>query len=284
MSLTATMTYQHLVLERSISILSWAVPPTESAQLQFVNTLTWAMDDMLVMTHEFQTLGTAPRSKRGCIATHMIVAGICTLLGAALNEAVRPGGRATAPSTSLQNHSLMPPCGGRLFGDAPGELVLISYQGRKPIENTKLASVQTAETFEVSFDVTPLNPAPSNRWASVVDFRDSDTRAIPGVYFDTGSTRLVVLMHPQDGSYVTCGPTPPLPVGQVTHVGVRLVGDTFSISLNGQEACSTGGFYGNRLPAQPYVNAWFSNPWNPAADVTVANLVYTSLYACGPVG
>ena len=42
----------------------------------------------------------------------------------------------------------------------------------------------------------------------------------------------------------------------------RLVGDTFSMSLNGH----------------------FSNPWGPAADVTVANLVYTSLYACGPVG
>ena len=57
----------------------------------------------------------------------------------------------------------------------------------------------------------------------------------------------------------------------------RLVGDTNSMSLNGQEVCSTVGFHENRFPAQPYVDAWFSNPWGPAADVTVANLVYTSL-------
>ena len=236
------------------------------------------------MAHEFQALGTAPASKLACLAAHLVVAVLCALLGAALNEALRPSGRSALPSTSLQNYSLVPPCAGRFLGDAPGELVLISFQGRKPIENTNLASIQTAETFEVSFDITPHNPAPSNTWASVVDFRDSNTRPIPGVYFYTGSTRLVAYMNPQDGTWVPCGPTPSLPMGQVTRVGVRLVGDTFSISLDGQEACSTGGFYENRLPAQPYVDAWFSNPRNPAADVTVANLVYTSLYACGPVG
>ena len=91
-------------------------------------------------------------------------------------------------------------------------------------------------------------------------------------------------MEAQDGSSGTCGPTPPLWVGKITHVGIRFVGDTFFMSLNGQEACSTVIFHENRLPAQPYVHAWFSNPWGAAANVTVANLVYTSLYACGPVG
>ena len=71
-------------------------------------------------------------------------------------------------------------------------------------------------------------------------------------------------MNAQDGSSVTCGPTPPLPVGQITHVVGRLIGDTFSMSLNGLEAGSTVGFHENRLPTQPYVDAWFSKPRIPA--------------------
>ena len=162
------------------------------------------------MTHEFQALGTAQTSKRACLATHLFVAGLCTLLGVALNQAVRPSGRSTAPRTSLQNYSLVPPCGGRLLGDAPGELVLIAYQGRKPIQNTKLASIQTAETFEVNFDITPHNPAPSNtHHSNVVDFRDSNNRPIPAVYLYSGSTKLLSFMRAQDGSSGTCGPTRP---------------------------------------------------------------------------
>ena len=42
-----------------------------------------------------------------------------------------PEGSST-PNTWFQNHSLVPPCGGRFLRDAPGELVLISYHGRRP--------------------------------------------------------------------------------------------------------------------------------------------------------
>ena len=63
-------------------------------------------------------------------------------------------------------------------------------------------------------------------------------------------------MSRQD-TLVACDPQDALPVGQATRVGVLLVGDTFTVSFNGQES---------------------GDPWYPAADVTVANLVYTPLY------
>ena len=74
------------------------------------------------------------------------------------------------------------------------------------------------------------------------------------------------------------------PVGQVTRVIFRLEGGFFTVSVNGQQSCNVGGLLQNRVPPQPSVDVWFGDPWYPPADVTVANLVYTSLYACGPIG
>ena len=66
-------------------------------------------------------------------------------------------------------------------------------------------------------------------------------------------------------SPLTCDPEGALPVGQVTRVGVLLVGDTFTVSFNIQEQCSTGGFFENMVPAQPSVDVWLGDPWYPAA-------------------
>ena len=173
----------------------------------------------------------------------------------------------------------MPPYSASFFADGPGDNILISYVGRRPERNALLTTVQT---FELSFDLTPHDSAPADAWRSIVHFGQSHTY-LPAFYLYPGSTRLEVCMERQ-GGHICCNPEETLPVGEVTHVGVRLVGETFTVSFNGQQKCITGGFYQNRIPAQPSVDVWFSDPWYPAADVTVANLVYTSLYSCGPVG
>ena len=69
-------------------------------------------------------------------------------------------------------------------------------------------------------------------------------------------------MSRQD-SLAVCDPEGELPVGQVTRVGVRLVGDTFTVSINGQQQCSTGGFFDNRVPPQSNVDVWLGDPWYP---------------------
>ena len=155
--------------------------------------------------------------------------------------------------------------------------------GRRPESNALLTTVQTAETFELSFDLTPHDSAPADAWRSIVHFGQSNGQRLPAFWLFPGSTRLCVYMGRQD-RLISCEPEETLPVGEVTHVGVRLVGDTFTVSLNGQQKCITGGFYQNRIPAQPSVDVWFSDPWYPAADVTVANLVYTSLLLVWPRG
>ena len=73
-----------------------------------------------------------------------------------------------------------------------------------------------------------------------------------------------------------------LRVGQVTHVVVRVVGNVLKVYINGRDVWVDGGF-SNKVVGQPCVLVWFSDPWHSAANVTVANLVYTPLYECGPI-
>jgi len=254
------------------------------------------MQDVTEISHEFETLGLDPTAKRRCLATHLSVAGICALLGAAVgaavSAAVKEAVRQECPGlvNSLQNASLndtvVPPSGGWRFADGPGENVLIPSLGRQPQRNVLLTTMQTAETFELSFDITPHDSAPADEWRNIVHFGNYGIQRLPGFWLYPGSTRLRADMNRKDMEIVSCNPDKALPVGQVTRVGVRLVGDTFTVPFNGQQVCSTGGFFENRVPAQPSVPVWFSDPWYASTDVTVANLVYKPLYECecGPVG
>ena len=267
-----------------------AHPPRFTQKESSFNRLfTRTMQQVTEVSCEFQTLGPAATAKRSCPLTHLVVAGICTFLGAAVNEAVRQERSSSVPVNSLQNASggdtPLRAEGGRLFVVAPGEQVLISSLGQQPKKNQLLTTMQTAETFELSFDITPHDGARPNLWRSIVHFGNSNDQRLGGIFLYPGSTRLQPCVSRESEGDICCGPEEVLPVGQSTHVGVRLVGDSLAVSLNGKQMCSTGGFFENRVPGQSGVDVWFSDPWYPAAEVTVANLVYTPLYACecGPV-
>jgi len=250
------------------------------------------MEDVTEISHEFQTLGPAPTTKRRCLAVHLAVPVICALLGAAVGAAVNEAVRQERPSLvdSLQNASVadtvVPLSSGKLFADGPVENVLISGAGRRPEISAILTIIQTAETFELSFDITPYSYAPPYSLRNILHFGSYDSQRLPAFWLYPGSNRLQVDMNRQDMEILSCVTEDALPVGRVTHVVVRLVGDILTVSFNGQQVCSKGGFSENREPAQQGVPVWFSDPWHPAADVLVADLVYTPLYECecGPVG
>ena len=249
------------------------------------------MQDATDMPHEFQTLGPAGTSKRGCLATHLVVFGIGAVMGAVVNELMRQATPGSVPANVLRNtlkvDSAQSYSGERFFAGGPGQNVLVPYVGRQPLQGQLLATMQTAETFEISFDVTPHAAAPSNSFASIIHFGNQNPQRLPGFWLVPGSTGLAVRMSGREGGgfghEFSCN-TEALPVGQVTHVIFRLEGSFYTVSFNGKQTCNVGGFLQNRVPPQPSVDVWFSNPWDPPADVTVANLVYTSLYACGPIG
>ena len=224
----------------------------------FNRLLTRAMQQVTEVPCEFQTLGPAPTAKRSCLVTHLVVAGVCTFLGAAVSEAVRQERSGSVPVNSLQNvfgeaaqcvQKVAP-----LFVNAPGEQVLLSSSARQPQENHLLTTMQTAETFELSVDITPHDGAPPNWWRNIVHFGNSEDQRLPVFGLYPGSTRLSTCVSREAGSdyghQVCCDPEEVLPVGQATHVGLRLVGDSLAVSFNGKQMCSTGGFFENRVPGQ----------------------------------
>ena len=244
------------------------------------------------MSHDFQPLGQAATSKRGCLGTHLVVFGIGAVMGAVLNELMRQECLGIVPSNLLHNTPVVDTTqsysADGFFAGGPGENVLIPYVGRQPLQGQLLATMQTAETFEISFDITPHAAAPSDEYPTIVYFGNQYPQRLPGFWLYPGSTRLAVRMSGREGGgfghQFGCDAEEALPVGQVTHVIFGLEGGFYTVSLDGQQACNVGGFLQNRVPPQPSVDVWFSDPWDPPADVTVVNLVYTSLYACGPIG
>ena len=260
---------------------------------RFAKRASPVMQDATDVPHDFQTLESAAASKRGCLATHLVVFGIGAVMGAVVNELMRQECQGPVPA-NLLHHTLVVDTaqsyrGERFFAGGPGENVLIPYVGRQPLQGQLLTTMQTAETFEISFDITPHAEAPSNMDASIVHFGHQNVQRLPAFWLYPGSTRLEVRMDGREGGdndfghQFACNTREALPVGQVTHVIFRLEGGFYTVSFNGQQTCNIGGFLQNRVPPQPSVDVWFSDPWYPPADVTVANLVYTSLYACGPI-
>ena len=246
------------------------------------------MQDVTEISHEFQTLGPAPTTKRRCLATHLTGAVICALLGAVVGAAVNEAVRQERPGfvDSLQNASVadtvVPLSGGRLFAGGPGESVLISSVGRQPQRNVLLTTMRTAETFELSFDITPHESAPANEWRNILHFGHYDLQKLPALSLCPGSTRLNVDMTDGDMEIHSYDLYFDLPVGQVTHVSVRVVSNVLTVYINNRYVWDDGGI-SNQVVGQPYVPVWFSDPWYSAANVTVANLVYTPLYECGPI-
>jgi len=250
------------------------------------------MQDATDMLHDFQTLEPAGTSKRGCLATHLVVFGIGAIMSAVVNELMRQATPGPVPANVLCNtlkvDSARSYNGQGFFAGGPGENVLIPYVGRQPLQGQLLTTMQTAETFEISFDINPHAAAPSNSYASIIHIGNQNTQRLPAFWLYPGSTRLGVRMDGREGGgfghQFLCNTEEALPVGQVTHVSFRLEGGYYTVSFNGQQTCNVGGFLQNRVAPQSSVDVWFSNPWSSPADVTVANLVYTSLYECGPIG
>merc|ERR1712135_266698 len=102
-------------------------------------------------------------------------------VGAAVNEAVRQ----ERPSLvdSLQNASVadtvVPLSSGKLFADGPVENVLISGAGRRPEVSAILTIIQTAETFELSFDITPYSYAPPYSLRNILHLEVMTVRGCP---------------------------------------------------------------------------------------------------------
>ena len=106
------------------------------------------MQDATDMLHDFQTLGPAGTSQRGCLATHLVVFGVGAVMGALVNQMMRQATPGTVPANVLCNTPKVDTAqsysGESFFAGGPGENVLISYVGRQPLQGQLLTTMQTA--------------------------------------------------------------------------------------------------------------------------------------------
>merc|ERR1712032_789598 len=91
------------------------------------------------------------------------------------------------------------------------------------------------------------------------------------------TSRLTSYMgHRGDHNANCMTPEPGLQVGQTYRVMARLAGTTYSIYLDGKEACTVGGF-SMKYGATTGVKLWMGDKFNLPANAMVANLVYKAL-------
>ena len=155
------------------------------------------------------------------------------------------------------------------------------------VQNTLLSdNVQLFQNWELSFDIQ-VNSILSD-WSSIVHFTNGeDNRRMPGVWFWGGSYKLnIVSTQSCDpagdmGSLHSLGDYDPKWEDQapgtinnvrIVHYGAGILGAYTRLWIDGvlvvessdwTDSCDTG-----------TVNLWAADPWYPAADASIGNLIY----------
>jgi hypothetical protein len=144
-----------------------------------------------------------------------------------------------------------------------------------PVRSHKITnSFDTRENFVVGFDLVVHGVA--HGWRNILHFGTSNAERIPAVWTYSQSSRLHVRMATKSSWNHGCDPPSKVPLGQSTHIEIRVAGGTFSVSFNGVVQCTTD-YTGHVLPARTDRDVYVSDPWYTPSDVTLSNLVYTTV-------
>ena len=84
---------------------------------------------------------------------------------------------------------------------------------------------------------------------------------IPAVWTYSRSSRLHVWMSKKSGWNHGCDPPSQVPLGKSTHIEIRDVGGTFSVSFNGEVQCTIDDT-GHVLHARTDRDVYVSDPWH----------------------
>lgn len=144
-------------------------------------------------------------------------------------------------------------------------------------------SFETAEEFELSFDLTPGEVGAE--WGNLLRFASTQSDAsgfgdfMPAFFFHPNSARLYVVMGRPGSHDSHCSALSTLPTGVTSRIIARLAGNSFRIFADGSEVCSMPGYRAAKYPAMSAVKVWASDDFHPTANASIANLVYTRLEA-----
>lgn len=162
--------------------------------------------------------------------------------------------------------------------------VLIGPEARSVSRGACLCeSFETADEFELSFDLRPGEPG--TEWGNLLRFAATHSDAsgfgdfMPAFFFHPETARLYVVMGRPGSHDSHCSASSTLPIGVTSRIIARLAGDAFRVFADGSELCSMSGYRVAKYPAMSAVKVWASDDFHPTANATIANLVYTRLEA-----
>jgi len=158
--------------------------------------------------------------------------------------------------------------------------VLLQPEERAPSQwMTLLADdLATSEDFEITFGIKPH--AIVDVWTNILRITTSDTDhgnygdMMPAFFFHPGSTRLRAAMGRQDQFDAGCDVSGnDMPLGEVSTVVARLVGNTFAVYVNGVQGCVVPGYVW-KYPPESKARVWLGDAFNTAAHCELSSFVY----------
>ena len=150
-------------------------------------------------------------------------------------------------------------------------------------KNNLVAHLTTYEEYDMTFDIKPTGTLAA--WASIIHATAHNdnkyyapARRIPGIWFHPGTTRMCVRQGRPGRDNDGCDSCAPLTVGAWSKVGLKLEGNTLSVSVN-DKVCCTNHNYAHKEEGHKDVKVYVSDPWYQAASAKVKDINYADASA-----
>uniref|UniRef100_A0A7S3YHN4 DUF5648 domain-containing protein n=1 Tax=Lotharella globosa TaxID=91324 RepID=A0A7S3YHN4_9EUKA len=145
-------------------------------------------------------------------------------------------------------------------------------------KNTYLGKVRSLQAYELSFDIKALGTV--SGWSSILHFTATGENCckngdrVPAIWFFHASTRLHVRTGTSENGNDGCNPVQQLGLNKFQTVKIQVVeGGDMTVFFDDVEVCGVQ-MNGALYPSGNMLTIYGSDPWHPAANAQIKNLVF----------
>jgi hypothetical protein len=153
-------------------------------------------------------------------------------------------------------------------------------------KNKLFATVSSYEEYDMTFDIKPTGTR--GAWANIIHATTHNDnnyhapgRRIPGIWFYANTTKMHVRQARPGAGNDGCDSCAPLAMNAWSKVGLKLEGNTLSVSVN-DKVCCTNHKYAHKEEGHKDVMVYVSDPWYDAASAQVKDFNYADVHAPKP--
>ena len=153
---------------------------------------------------------------------------------------------------------------------------MLLVEETRPAKGTLLGTVSFGEDYHLKFDVRPNGTIGS--WGSLLHFTTGSNcceygSRVPAMWFRAGSSVLMIQVSDEETGQVTMD-TPPLAMNEWSALEISVIGNSASVSVNGEVVVSK--FVGDRSPLDD-VKIYLGDPWHNSAIADVRNIEHSAV-------